>query len=270
MQNKQVRKFDEKVKNYLNQCLFNTNNAIEKSIIEACLQLTNIYSFSEYQTYPRPEHPLKSKQKDVYFTMVAILLSLRTTLENEQKATECFLNNFINIDKVLETDINTLANIIQCAGMPNKKAETIIKASKFVKEKWNNNWAMFKTMELSKAREILMTIPGIGDKSADCLLELGLNRASMVIDVNMLKVTSRLFNFEWAKEPDLSNKDQLKYTKYFLENNLTKDSFLYQIVHTLLLVHGKNTCNSKIKCNNCCLAKNCGFSKQILINPNYG
>lgn len=141
MQNKQVRKFDEKVKNHLNQCLFNINNAIEKSIIKACLQLTNIYSFSEYQTYPRLEHPLKSKQKDVYFTMVAILLSLRTTLENEQKATECFLNNFININKVLEIDVNTLANIIQCAGMPNKKAETIIKASKFVKEKWNNNFA---------------------------------------------------------------------------------------------------------------------------------
>src|SRR5574343_1189341 len=115
--------------------------------------------------------------------------------------------------------------------MPNKKTETIIKASKFVKEKWQNKWDIFRNMEISKAREILMTIPGIKDKSADCLLELGLDRASMVIDINMLRVTSRLFNFKWAKQPDLSDKEQLKYTKDSLEKHLRKDSFLFQIVH---------------------------------------
>lgn len=192
--------------------------------------------------------------------MVAILISLRTTLENEQKATMAFIENFVNIEKLLESDVNKLAEIIRCAGIPNKKAETIIKASKFVKEKWYNNWDIFKNMEINKARKLLKQIPGFGEKAVDCLLELGLNKPSMVIDVNMLRVVSRLFNFDWAENPDLSNKEQLKYTKDFLEKYLRKDSFLYQIVHTLLLVHGKNSCNSKMNRNGCCLCKECNFN----------
>jgi endonuclease III len=219
MQNNEFEKYDIKVKEHLLKCLETTSNDIERQIIEYCLKLINIYSFSKNQTYPRPGHPLKSKQKDVYFTMVAILLSLRTTLENEQKATQFFLEHFINIDKVLETDVNTLASIIKCAGMPNKKAETIIKASKFVKEKWQNNWDIFKNMDISKARQILKQIPGFGEKATDCLLVLGLEKTSMAIDVNVLRTTSRLFNFKWANNPDLSNKEQLKYTKDFLEKN---------------------------------------------------
>lgn len=198
--------------------------------------------------------------------MVAILISLRTTLENEQKAITAFIDNFINIDKLIDMDVTKLADIIKCAGMPNKKAETIIKASKFVREKWHNNWDIFKNMETSKAMEILKHIPGFGKKAVDCLLTLGLEKTSMVINVNVLRTTSRLFNFKWAKNPDLSNKEQLKYTKDFLEQNLRKDPFLYQIVHTLLLVHGKNTCNSKMNCNSCHLCKKCNFNNERMEN----
>ena len=82
-----------------------------------------------------------------------------------------------------------------------------------------------------------MAIPGFGEKAVACLLELRLEKSSIVINVNMLMITFRLFNFKWAKNPDLLDKEQLKYTKSFLEEYLQKNSFLFQIVHTLLLVH---------------------------------
>lgn len=257
----EIKEFDLKVKKHLQECLKSSNDEIEIKIIDYCLSLSDLYSFSKYQTYPRPEHPLTSKRKSVYFTMVAILLSLRTTLENEQKAVENFINHFENIDQVINANVCELAEIIKCAGMPNKKAETIIKASKYIKEKFNNDWTYFDNLSVEKSREILKNIPGIGEKASDCLLELGLNKPSIVIDVNMLRIVSRLFNFEWAKNPDLSNKSQLEYTKTFLEKHLRKDYFLFQIVHTLLLIHGKNICNSKIHCIDCCLNKNCLFKQ---------
>ncbi len=261
---KEIKEFDLEVKKHLYKCLQNSNNDIETKIINYCLLLSDSYSFSKYQTYPRPEHPLASKRKNVYFTMVAILLSIRTTLENEQKAVENFINHFENIDQVINTNVNELAEIIKCAGMPNKKAETIIKASKYIKEKFNNDWAYFDNLSVEKSREILMDIPGIGEKAADCLLELGLNKPSIVIDVNMLRIISRLFNFEWVEKLDLSNKLQLEYTKAFLEKYLRKDYFLFQIVHTLLLVHGKNICSSKMHCGDCFLKSYCEYSKLII------
>ncbi len=72
-----------------------------------------------------------------------------------------------------------------------------------------------------------MTIFEFGEKAVACLLELGSEKPSILIDVNMLRVTSRLFNFKWAK-PDLSDKEQLKYTKSFLEEHLQKTHFYFK------------------------------------------
>ena len=83
-------------------------------------------------------------------------------------------------------------------------------------------------MNIESAKKNLMAIPEFGEKAVACLLELGLEKPSMVIDVNMLRITSRLFNFKWAKNPDLLNKEQLKYTKSFLEEHLQKTHFYFK------------------------------------------
>lgn len=258
---KELKDYDEKVKSYLNNCLSNPINDIEKTIIESCLRLTKLYSFSKTQTYPRPNHPLKSKQTNLYFTVIAILISLRTTLENETKATQAFIEKFKNIDEVIKSNINDIAEVIKCAGMPLKKAETILKASKYIKDNWNNDWNIFKNMNVNNTRNLLIKIPGFGEKAVDCLLVAGLEKTSIPVDVNVLRVVSRIFNFNWAENPDLGNKEQLKYVKDFLEKYLRKENFLYQIVHTLFLIHGKNTCNSKLNCSTCCLVDLCKYSK---------
>ncbi|HSQ97981.1 MAG TPA: hypothetical protein VLL98_04660, partial [Rickettsiales bacterium] len=191
-----------------------------------------------------------------------ILISLRTTLENEQKATIAFMERFKNIDDVLSSNIEEISQNIKCAGMPQNKAKSILEASKFIKSNFDNNWDFIKKMDLAKAREYILKISGVGEKSADCILELGLDLPSMVIDVNMLRIVSRIFNMEWAENPDLSNKKQLTKCKELLENNLSKDGFLFQIIHTLLLVHGKYICKSMPKCNECKIKKYCSFKNQ--------
>ncbi len=257
MKQVEIENFDKIAKEYIFNFKNKSTNENSFKILDIVYKLFDVYSFTKNQTYPRPNHPDKEKQTDVYFTIIAILLSLRTTLENEQQAVNNFMKHFKSPYEVINTDITKLADIIKVAGMPNKKASIIIQATKYILENFNNDFNFLKNKDIPDIRKILMNIPGIGEKSADCILELGFDLPSIVIDVNMLRVISRLFNYEWAEKPDLSNKNQITEIKNFLENNLEKDGFLYQIIHTMLLLHGKHICKAQPKCNECIIRNMC-------------
>ncbi len=247
----------------IDDALVSPNNDQELKILQITRVLLDQYSFVEFQTYPRPSHPELEKRSEVYFTMVAILISLRTTLENETLAVNAFMDKFHSAEEVLEASIDDIAEIIHVAGMPIKKATAISKATKYVLEVLNGDWEQFRDMSIEEARNQIMLIPGIGPKAADCILELGLDLPTIVIDVNMLRVISRIFGTSWAEKPDLSNKDQLEASKRLIEDFLRKDGFIYQIVHTMMLLHGKNTCKSNPQCNRCTLRNQCLYYQSL-------
>lgn len=261
------QQFDRQITNKINYYIEKANNEGSSLYYGKILQITKDllgkYSFIENQTYPRPNHPLKEMQADVYFTTMAILISIRTTLENEQKAVGAFMKNFKNPYMVLETPADKIAEIITPAGMPQKKAETILKATDYIVNKMQNNWEPLRQMPISDARQELQKIPGIGDKASDCILELGLDRPSIVIDVNMLRVVSRIFGLPNAQNPNLGNPKETAQAKAVLESNLdNKDALLYQVIHTMYLLHGKNICKASPQCKKCVIYNNCDLYKK--------
>ena len=254
---------NETALNLINRAIDNPRNHTEQILLDVTRRLMQVYSYEEYQTYPRPSHPDIEKQRDVYFTMVSILISLRTTLENEIRATEAFLDRFSSPEEVAIADPSEIAEVIRVAGMPDRKARLIIKATRYVIDQLDNDWERFRGMKIDEARKELMKIPGVGQKSADCLLELGLDLPTIVIDVNMLRVITSLFNLDGAEKPSLGNIEQLQSAKKQIEDSLRKDGYLYQIVHTMLLLHGKNTCRSKPNCPNCLIRDKCQYYRNF-------
>ena len=149
--------------------------------------------------------------------MIAIILSLRTTLENETKAVEAFMDKYKSINEVINADEKEMANIIKVAGMPQKKAHTIIKLSEYIQKHYNGNVCNIKKKTVEETREELLKMPGIGEKSADCMIELGFDMPSMVVDINVFRTASRIFGEEWAESPDFSNKYQIKTVKNIIK-----------------------------------------------------
>lgn len=234
-----------------------------KKLLTIILRLCEKYSFVENQTYPRPSHPLKEKRKDPYYTLIAIILSLRTTLENETKAVKSFMDRYKSIDEVLIADKNEMADVVKVAGMPQKKVQTIIKLSEYIQKYYNGNIWNIKKETIDETRKELLNMPGVGEKSADCMLELGFDMPSMVVDINVFRTTSRIFGEKWAETPDFSNKKQIKAVKDRLENSLPQDYLTYQIAHTMILLQGKHICKSKCRCKNCFITDLCDFYKEI-------
>lgn len=236
----------------------------EKNILSYVVLLMNDYSFTENQTYPRPYHPNPLKRKDAYFTLIAIILSLRTTLENEQKAVDLFLERFRSINDVANSNAQEISNIIMCAGMPKKKSQTILDITNFIINNYLGDINNINKGDIAEIRSKLLDLPGVGEKSADCMLELAFNLPSIVVDTNVFRVVVRLF-FE-EKNMSFEKKQDILKVKFFLETHLIKDYRVFQIVHTILLLHGKYICKSNPHCEKCRLNKKCSYYNSKNIN----
>lgn len=254
---------DEEIKKYVKEKLSdNEIGTYTETLLKIINVLLNEYSFVENQTYPRPSHPKKEKRGNSLQTLIAIIISLRTTLENEVKVTTEFFQKYKNIDDIIAADEEEMESIIKSAGMQKQKTKTIKNIARIIKEKYNGDLDNAKMLSIEQTRDELLKIPGLGPKSVDCLIELGFDMPNIAVDVNVFRVVSRITNKEWAKKPDFQNEKQVRNIKEFLNSNIEKDYLLCQIVHTLLLLHGKYICNSKTKCNKCVISDNCGYFEQ--------
>ena len=102
-------------------------------------------------------------------------------------------------------------------------------------------------------RDELLSVNGIGDETADCILLYALNMPSFVIDAYTRRIFGRLgmLDAEAAYE-DLQAK---------ISNSIPQDVELFNEYHALIVVLGKNTCRPRPRCKFCPLAGMCSFSK---------
>ncbi len=234
-------------------------------ILKSTLELSKHYSFSNTRTYPRPDHPVEWKRKPIIYMLVAILISLRTTLENEQKAVFNLITKFPDSTSLYKATAQEIEDCIRPAGMANKKSLTIRKALDYVLNNFNGDIETLSKLELEEARNAILKIPGVGPKSADCLLSIGLGKPSIAVDVNVFRSTSWIFDLPWSENPNYNDNNQIKVVKDLLDNLIPKDVFLTQIIHTLFLLHGKNIGNKHPQGKPCILNEFCLTCKKNML-----
>ena len=226
----------------------------EWRILSSALKFSEVFSFTENRTYPRPDHPDENKRKPLIFMLIAILISLRTTLENEQKAVINLIDRFPTEELLFNASTKEIEMCIKPAGMPKMKSERIRRALDYVLENYDGKIETIGTFKKEEIRDLVLEIPGVGPKSADCLLSIGFGVPSIAIDINVFRVTSWLFDLPWSAKPDYGNKDQVSQVKKILDEAIGYDAFLCQIVHTYFLLFGKKM-KSKHPINGPCLAE---------------
>ena len=244
---------EEDVRNKLRYYLIDAKEGSDKwRILKSALKLSDYFSFTENRTYPRPDHPDERKRKPIIYMLVAILISLRTTLENEQKAVLNLISKFPNSEELFKANTSEIEECIKPAGMASRKALIIRRALDYVLDKFDGNLEQLAKLETEVARDMILAIPGVGPKSADCLLSIGLGKASIAVDVNVFRVTSWIFSLPWAESPDYNDETQIKTVKDLIDSSIPKDAFLTQIIHTYFLLYGKHV-GSKHPSNGKCL-----------------
>lgn len=176
--------------------------------------------------------------------MVAVMLSAQCTDERVNKVTAEFFPKYNTPKAFADMPLEDIEKLIHSCGFYKNKAKNLKLASQKILTEFNG--------EVPQTMEELMSIPGVGRKSANVImLEAFNNPQGIAVDTHAKRISNRI-GFSSAKEPQKIEQDLLK---------LFPKKYYYDANH-ILIWHGRNTCKSqKPNCENCCIKHLCKSCK---------
>ncbi|TLX86580.1 MAG: endonuclease III [Thaumarchaeota archaeon] len=153
-------------------------------------------------------------------------------------------SEFKGPDELSKANLKDLKKAIQKIGFYNVKAARIKEVSQIIVEKYNGKVP-------SKLGDLL-TLPGVGRKTANCVLVYGFKKPAIPVDVHVHRISNRIgiVNTKMPEETEIVLRKSIE-RKYWTQVNETFVTF------------GQNICLPKNPmCNVCHLTKLCKYYKK--------
>jgi endonuclease-3 len=150
-----------------------------KKIIEL---LEQEYGFREW----RPN-------RDPIDVLIETILSQNTSDANSGRAFASLKATFASWEAVASAPAEHIAQAIKCCGLSQIKATRIKQVLEHIeKEQGRISLNSLKSKPLSEAEDYLMRLPGVGRKTASCVLLFSLGKPSLPVDTHIFRVAKRL------------------------------------------------------------------------------
>jgi len=193
------------------------------------------------KNYPNPKSELKYINH--YTFLISVVLSAQATDISVNKATKELFKIVKNSKEMVELGETNLKKYIKSIGLYNAKAKSIIKLSKILLIKYNN--------KIPKDFESLISLPGVGNKSASVYQNSILNVPRIAVDTHVFRVSNRI-GLTKSKTADL--------TQICLERIVPKKWLMK--AHHILIFHGRQICKArKPICKICSVNKICYYRR---------
>ena len=181
--------------------------------------------------------------------MVGAVLTQNTAWTNVERAiSNLQLASALSPEAILESSHEQLAEWIKPSGYFNIKAKRLRNFCQWYFERGGYN--SLKYLKTNKLRQQLLSVNGVGPETADDIILYAFSRKVFVIDA----YTKRIFSRLGIVDADLDYES----LRQFFEKELNKESVkTFNEYHALIVMHGKDVCKVKPRCNDCCLEKNC-------------
>jgi endonuclease-3 len=176
--------------------------------------------------------------------LVAVCLSAQCTDERVNKTTPDLFKKYSTPKDFASADISEVEKLIHSCGFYKNKAKNLVNAGKKIVDDFNGI--------VPNNMEDLMTIPGVGRKSANVImLEAFNDPQGIAVDTHCKRVSNRL---------DLSKKSEPTDIEEDLLKLLPKE--YYKDVNHVLIYFGRETCKSQNpKCDKCPVKDYCKYKK---------
>jgi len=185
-------------------------------------------------------------------TLVSIILSQRTYWKNVKTATERFAERFNCVEDVAKTNVKEIEKIIKPAGLYKVRARRIKNVAKDLVEKYDGKIDKILNLPYEEAKKKLITIKGIGPKTADVFLMAIKEEQVLPIDVHIFRIMKRL--------GIAGERDGYKTLKAKLEEEISPNKRMK--THLILIEFGRQICRSRNpKCEGCPIKRYCGVKK---------
>jgi endonuclease-3 len=206
----------------------------------------------------RKQHgaPKRLMRRDPLSELIAALLSQNTSDANSGRAFENLVSTFGTWDRVAQADVGKISEAIASGGLNRVKAPRI-KAilGSIAKEKGSLDLEFLKKMPLLEARAWLESLPGVGPKTAACVLLFSLGRPALPVDTHVYRVSRRLGLIDSKVSPDKAHR---------ILGKMVAPDDVYEF-HMNMVRHGRKVCRSQSPlCGGCLLHKGCKYGKRAL------
>ncbi len=193
---------------------------------------------------PKPETELDYSSP--FELLVAVALSAQATDVGVNKATKKLFPVANTPEAIYALGEDGLKEYIKTIGLFNSKAKHIIQACKILIEKFDS--------VVPENREDLESLPGVGRKTANVILNTAFGQPAMAVDTHIFRVSNRT--------KIAPGKDVLEVEKRLMR--LIPKEFILDAHHWLIL-HGRYTCKArKPNCKECVIVDLCEFKKKVL------
>jgi len=209
------------------------------NLTELVTNLSNLYGMPKIQPHGDPLTEL-----------IMTVLSQNTSDKNSGRAFMQLLRNFDDWDDVANATIKKIEKTIRSGGLAKQKAPRIKAILQEVHSYTNGTWNldMLSTKPVEDARTWLLSLPGVGPKTAACVLLFALNRPALPVDTHVERVSKRL--------ELIAEKTPLAKAHVELEKLVPPD--MYYSFHMLMIKHGRRICSAlKPRCTECPLQSTC-------------
>ena len=201
---------------------------------------TNISSLLNYLDELFPHASCELFYTKDYELVIAVMLSAQTTDKSVNNVTRVLFNKYQSLDELNNAPIEDIEEIIKQIGLYKNKAKNLKGIVKDLIERFN--------YVVPSDKEQLMTLPGVGNKTAGVIRAEIFKIPDLPVDTHILRIAKRL---NLAKKVDEPIDVEKKLKKLIPEERWIKSH--HQLIH-----FGRYFCTARSpRCNECKIREMC-------------
>ena len=179
-----------------------------------------------------------------YELLFSVRLAAQCTDERVNKITPALFERFPSLEAFAEADVTEVEKYVHSCGFYRVKARDIVACAAILLTKYNG--------ELPNTMEELLTLPGVGRKTANLILGDVFNMpGAVVVDTHCIRLSNRIGLVDGLKSPEKIE----TVLRSVLPPEKSSD-----FCHRLVL-HGRAVCPARSpKCEACVIAPHCAYS----------
>ncbi|SLN29513.1 Endonuclease III [Pseudoruegeria aquimaris] len=193
-----------------------------------------------------PEPKGELEHVNAYTLVVAVALSAQATDAGVNKATRGLFKVADTPQKMLDLGEEGLIEHIKTIGLYKQKAKNVMKMSRILVEEYGG--------EVPSSRAALQSLPGVGRKTANVVLNMWWGVPAQAVDTHIFRVGNRT-GIAPGKNVDVVERA--------IEDNIPAE--YQQHAHHWLILHGRYVCKArKPMCGNCIIRDLCPYEDKTL------
>ena len=178
--------------------------------------------------------------------LVAVVLSAQATDIGVNRATKALFEIADSPEKMVDLGLEKITDHIKSIGLYRNKAKNVLALSQILMEKFHSR--------VPQTREELESLPGVGRKTANVVLNIAFGQPTIAVDTHLFRVSNRTGLAPGKTPLDVELGLMARVPEAFSLH-----------AHHWLILHGRYICKArKPECYHCIIEKYCRFSPKNL------